>query len=259
MYPYFQICGRTIGSYGLMMAVAVLLVAILALRKARKQTVMAEDILIVGATGIAMGLVCGKLLYILVTYPIAQIWSQLLAGDFHILSGGGIVFYGGLIGGILGAFLGIRIAGCSFADVEHTVVPYIPLGHAVGRIGCFLAGCCYGCRYDGFLAVYYPNSVAGVSPAQGFFPIQLTEAVWNVAVCIILLRLEKKLRRPLDLLSAYLAMYAVGRFVLEWFRGDADRGIFLGFSLSQWISMGLLLFCAVRLFVLRLHKEKIKE
>lgn len=245
MLPYIYIGDKVIGSYGLMMALAVLLVGALSFRKAKQLNVLREDILIVGATVIGFALLGGKLLYIFVTYSLPWIWEQICAGNLRIFSDGGIVFYGGLIGGLLGAILGIRIAKCDFWHIEHAVIPYVPLGHAIGRIGCLLAGCCHGCKYDGIFAIYYPNSVQGLSPAQGYFPIQLAEAVWNVAVSVCLIKCAGKCKKPFALISVYLLLYAVGRFVLEFFRGDTVRGIYFGLSVSQWISMGLVVACLI--------------
>lgn len=237
MHPYIYIFGKQIGTYGLFMALGVLVVGALAIRKGKKLGILSEDILIVGSTAVGIALVCGKLMYILVTYRPAQLWLILRTGNFQILLGGGIVFYGGLLGGLLGGVLGTKLAGCKAADLVETVVPFIPLGHALGRIGCLMAGCCYGMEYDGPCAVHYAGSVAGLPPTQGYFPVQLLEALLNCGVCLFLLQYEKRAKRPMDILFTYLGSYAVVRFVLEFFRGDSIRGIYWGLSVSQWISL----------------------
>lgn len=246
MYPYLNVFGKTIGSYGLFMALGFLTVGALAVIRARKRGILAEDVLIVAAVAVGMALIWGKLTYILVTYPFSVIIEQLAAGNFQIFSSGGIVFYGGLIGGLLGAILGIKIARCSLFGIEAAVVPYIPLGHALGRVGCLLAGCCHGVTYDGFLAVHYTHSIAGLLPEQGYFPIQLVEAACNIGICVCLLFCERRKQRPFDLLFTYLGLYAIVRFFLEFFRGDGVRGIYFSLSVSQWISLGLLIACCVR-------------
>ena len=190
MFPYFQVFGKTVGSYGLCMVIGVLLVGWLAIRKSKKLSRPPEDIYIVGACVIGAALICGSLLYVFVTYPISYIIESIAAGDFSFL--GGIVFYGGLIGGIGGALLGIRIARTDWNTLTQAIVPYVPLGHAIGRIGCLLAGCCHGMPYSGPLAVYYPNSVLQLPPDQGYFPVQPLEALLNLGICGILLVLAKK-------------------------------------------------------------------
>lgn len=238
MYPYIHVFGRVIGTYGVCMAIAVLLAGFCACRSMKKYGGHWEDILIVGGIVVGMALLCGHLLYVFVTYPIGQIIDMIRAGDFSFF-GGGIVFYGGLIGGILGALLGCRVAKCTFSSLERAVVPFIPLGHAIGRVGCFMAGCCYGAPYEGPLAVHYPHAVTGLSPEQGYFPVQLLEAALNLVIFCVLLLVRRKKRRPLRLLGAYIGMYGVVRFVLEFFRGDEIRGIAAGLSTSQWIAVGM--------------------
>lgn len=246
MFPYIHFLGRDIGSYGLCIVIAVTLVVILALRKGKSNGLIIEDLLIVGACALGFALIGGSLLYVFITYSPAQIGEFIRLGDLSFL-GSGIVFYGGLIGGMMGALIGIRIAKCKFALIERSVVPFIPLGHAIGRVGCVLAGCCYGYAYSGPFALYYSNSVSGLSPEQGCFPVQLLESLVNIGICIFLLWCEKKIKRASVLLFIYLGMYAISRFFLEMFRGDAVRGIWTSLSTSQIISVLLLCVSVVGL------------
>ena len=255
MYPYISVFGKTFGTYGLCMVLGFFLAGFLAWRKGKPLGIQIEDILLTAAFALLGALTCGGLLYVFVTYSIEQIIAFIRNGDFSFLASG-IVFYGGLIGGVLGALLGIRVAKCSLADVERAVVPFIPLGHAIGRIGCVMAGCCHGFEYEGPLAIYYPNSVSGLDPTQGYFPIQLLEALMNCLVCVVLVLLSRKQRKPFRLLLSYFALYAVERFILEFFRGDSVRGIYFSLSSSQWISIALLAFCGVFLLIGRFLPKK---
>lgn len=254
MYPYISFFGRSIGTYGLCMLLGVALAVVLSILKGKTHGLAFEDVLIVGAAALGFALVGGSVLFVCITYTPEQIVAFLRAGDFGFLSSG-IVFYGGLIGGILGALAGIRIAGCKFAVVERSVVPFIPLGHAVGRVGCVLAGCCHGFAYSGPFALYYPHSILGLSPTQGYFPVQPLESLINICICGFLLRYEKRAHRATDLLFAYLGLYAVSRFLLEYLRGDAIRGVWNHLSTSQIIS--LVLFCIS--FLGMLWKRKFPE
>lgn len=240
MYPYIYIFGRYIGTYGLCMVLGVVLTFVFALKKGREQGLIFEDLIIVAAFALGVGLLGGCLLYVFVTYTPKQIIAFLSAGDFRFL-GSGIVFYGGLLGGILGALIGIRVAQCRFDTIVRAVIPYIPLAHAIGRVGCVMAGCCHGFVYDGLFALYYPHSVAGLSPEKGYFPVQPLEALINLVICLFLLQYEKKVRKVKNLLFAYLGLYATSRFFLEMLRGDAARGIWYALSTSQIISIAL--FC----------------
>lgn len=252
MCPYIEIFGVKFGTYGLCLVVGFFLAGILAMCRGRPLGLRWEDILIIAAMAFGCAMLLGGLLYVFVTYSAAQILAFISRGDFRFL-GSGIVFYGGLIGGILGAILGIRIAKCDLRVAEHAIVPFIPVGHAVGRIGCVMGGCCYGFEYDGLFALYYPHSLAGLPPNQGYFPVQLLEALLNLGISFLLLRLGKKTKRALDLLAWYLLFYSVTRFFLEMLRGDAIRGTYGGISTSQLISIAILALCSLRWLVLQIH------
>ena len=244
MYPYISVFGRNIGTYGLCMVLGLGLAFVLSWRKGKKTGLPVEDLLIIAAFALGSGTVGASLLYVFVTYDIQQILAFIAGWDFRFL-GSGIVFYGGLIGGILGALIGVRVAKCKLDTAVRSVVPYIPLGHGIGRVGCVMAGCCHGFPYDGPFALYYPHSVSGLSPEQGYFPVQLLEALINAAVCIVLLCIEKRLKQAKDLLFAYLGMYAASRFFLEMLRGDAIRGVWYALSTSQIISIALVCISVV--------------
>lgn len=251
MFPYIHILGRNIGTYGICLTIGFVLVFFLALRKGKPYGLLAEDLLIVGALALGGALLVGTLMYVFVTYSLTEILEFIRSFDFSFLASG-IVFYGGLIGGLVGAVFGVRIAGCEFSVIERTVVPFIPLGHAIGRIGCVMAGCCHGLAHDGLFALYYPNSVSGLSPEQGYFPVQPLESLINVGICVFLLWYDKKTRRAKDLLFTYLGLYAFFRFFLEMLRGDTIRGMWNTVSTSQILSIVLLFVSLIGL----LRKEK---
>lgn len=256
MYPFIYILDRKIGLYGLCMALGFCLAGISAYRRGKCRGLLWEDLMITAATALGGALICGGALYICVTYSWEQIIDFIHHGDYRFL-GSGIVFYGGLIGGILGALLGIRIAGCGVRTVERAVVPFVPLGHAIGRIGCVLAGCCHGFPYDGPLALHYPNSVLSLPPEQGYFPVQPLESLLNFGLCAFLLWYEKRARRTADVLFTYLGLYGLSRFFLEMLRGDSLRGLWAGLSTSQWISVLLLAVCLFRrIWIYFLHRAE---
>ncbi len=258
MFPIIEILGRKFGTYGLCMALGILLVGFLATRRGKRFHIDLADIAIVGAMAMLFALICGSLMYVFITYPLDVIWERVKAFDIEFLIGGGIVFFGGLLGCIPGAVIGIKIAKCKTFDLEQSVVPFIPLGHGIGRIGCLMGGCCHGMEYYGPLAVYYPeNNLTGLDPNKGYFPVQPLETLVNVGICFLLLWRAKKAKRSFDLLFDYMGMYAISRFCLEMLRGDGIRGIYGGLSTSQWISIGLLVAYAVRkVIILVLEKKK---
>ena len=197
-----------------------------------------------------------KLLYILVTYDFEYIISSLKNRNFEFLGGSGTVFYGGLIFGIIGTSLTMCLFGLDFRIFEKHIVPYIPLGHAVGRIGCLLAGCCYGMEYSGIGAVRYPNALTGLSPDTGYFPVQPMESVLDLVIMAMLIIFAKKKRQKGDILCLYLMLYAITRIITEAFRGDVHRGVFWGISTSQWISIALILFVFTRRIYRKIAKKE---
>jgi phosphatidylglycerol:prolipoprotein diacylglycerol transferase len=137
-----------------------------------------------------------------------------------------------LIGGITAALIYIRKNKLDFFEVTDILVPSILLFFTFGRIGCFFAGCCYGCIADWGIAL--PSH--GIEP---LIPVQLFEAGFTFLVMIAVLVFRPERKCTGALLPLYLIVYAIGRFVLEFFRGDIGRGVFI-LSTSQWISLLIL-------------------
>lgn len=253
MYPFIHIFGRALPTYGLCMATGIVLACYIGFSRAVKEHMDVNSLIILVATSLGCGLFGAKLLYILVTYDLSEFVQILAQGNWDILSRSGQVFYGGLIGGILGGFLGLKLSGTTDTPDKlcKIIVPVIPLAHAIGRIGCFLGGCCYGAPYDGIFSVTFP----AVGVHTPVFPVQLLEALLNLLIFGVLLYWSGKEKTRFGLLYRYLILYSIVRFTLEYFRGDAYRGFAQGISTSQWISTALFL-CAVALLVLSNRRKK---
>lgn len=245
MYPYIFVLGIQIPTYGICLAMAFVAVTLGSILRAKKKKIVPEDILIVAASVLGCAICGAKILYIMVSYTWYEIITFIRMGNYEFLLGDGLVFAGGLLCGLLGAVIGAKIAGTKLYYLENAIVPLLPIGYAIGRIGCFFAGCCYGMIYAGPGAVHYKNSLLGLSPDVGYFPVQLVDALINVGVTMRLLYSAKKGREHYELLVEYLSLYAVSRFFLEYLRGDYHRGIYGFFSTSQWICIILLLVCIV--------------
>ncbi|WP_370767696.1 prolipoprotein diacylglyceryl transferase [Ruminococcus sp.] len=156
---------------------------------------------------------------------------------------GGMVFYGGLIGACIGAYISMKTQRLDVRSYSDTIVPCIPLFHAFGRIGCFLAGCCYGVESDfGFV---YRHSLIESANGVRRLPIQLIESGENIVIFIVLLFLLcrcKNLKNGI-LIWIYGLIYPVLRFINEFFRGDiSERGYFGALSTSQWLSIFIFAF-----------------
>ena len=252
MYPYLHILPKPVSTYSVCMLIGFYLVAILSIIRARKQNVRPEYIIVLAIFVFLGAIVGAALLYIFVTYPINEIIPRLLSGNLSV----GLVFYGGLIGGIGAAFLGAKICRVKLSDYESSIVPFIPLGHGIGRIGCLMAGCCYGIEYSGFGAIYYNIPEYGLYPNVGYFPVQPMEAFMDICIMVYLLYASNKELPKYDLLFRYLFLYAIMRFITELFRGDEIRGINI-LSTSQWISVALVIIFVVRLIYKKRKEKKI--
>lgn len=140
--------------------------------------------------------------------------------SFGFWAGGGLVFFGGLLGLLLYLILYKALFKLSWNSYSSTVKGFI-LGHAIGRIGCFLTGCCFGdlCALE----------------IIDRHPVQIYESMALILIFFVIQRLKY------PLIFSYLFLYSLTRFILEFFRGDEIRGILVaGFSTSQLISLGLL-------------------
>lgn len=239
MLPQISIWGRSIPLYGLMLTLGLLFACLLAVVRLKKAGLPWENFVVIAACGLGVGLAGAKAAYALTAYSLPEIAKLLLKGEFALLFGGA-VFYGGLIGGGLGAMLGCYIAKTSFWRYEMAIIPALPLAHAFGRIGCFCAGCCYGIPVARPFGFAFADPIGSAPTGVPLLPIQLIEAGTNLVLVALLLRFYRKKRRPGDGVLVYLTFYAIIRFILEYFRGDEIRGRFYWFSTSQWISLLIL-------------------
>jgi phosphatidylglycerol:prolipoprotein diacylglycerol transferase len=156
--------------------------------------------------------------------------------------GGGFVFYGGLIGGGITFATYLKLSKAKLKQF-NILIPVLAMGHGLGRIACFLAGCCYGTFCD------LPWSIKLHGAAR--HPVQLYESIALISLSILF---YKRVKANKSVLWEYIAIYAVLRFVLEFFRGDKIRGVFaLGLSTSQFVSISLL--CVALLFVFKQLKS----
>ncbi len=236
MYPTIMILGQPVSTYGICLLAGVLTAAFLACIRVKARGGEWTMMAVLATVCMALALLGAKLAYIAFSYPggFAGAVRDVGNGDYSILFGG-FVFYGGLILAIPGAIAVFRTGHLDTGVFCDSAVPCVPLGHALGRIGCTLGGCCYGIEYQGFGAIWSHEKGEGIL----LFPVQPLEALLNLALFAALVIYTRKRRPGMRTLYVYLAAYAVIRFSLEFLRGDLIRGIFGVFSTSQWISIGL--------------------
>lgn len=254
MYPdLFRIGDFVITSFGLMMFLSFLTAAWITgamLRRYGLPKEIAWDMLAWVALG---GIVGAK------AYYLALHWQALLANPMgEILSRGGLVWYGGLIGGVLTYYVQVRARKLPVATMYDASAPGLALAYVVGRFGCFLVGDDYGRYTDGPFGIAFPQgappSTAGILRSMGetvpahipdsavvpVHPTQLYEMGLATIMFFILWNLgSKRWLRAGQLFAAYLVLYGIERFGIEFVRAKADR-IFIagvGFSTSQLMSV----------------------
>lgn len=250
MLPSINILGREIPMYGICAAFGIGLaffVTWLRTRRLRREGRDASDVFYLLLYAIIGVLIGAKLLYFIQNLgTLFSDFSLLFTNPGYFF--GGFVFYGGLIGGVFGAWLYCWQFRLRLFDYANLIVTAIPIIHGIGRIGCFCAGCCYGKPMDPPLGLLF--NASPVAPHDVYlFPVQLLEVFTNLIIFVILMVYTNKKSCPRHGgLALYMCWYAVTRFLIEFLRyDDVERG-FIGFlSTSQFISLfilagGILLF-----------------
>jgi len=256
----------TIHTYGFLFAIGVLLGIILSTYLAKKEGINKDDFSNLLFYTLLIALLGAKLLLVITNLSFYLKRPSEL--KFLLTSGG--TFYGGLIGGILFAIFYIKKKKLDYRVIGDITGPSIALGHFFGRLGCFSAGCCYG-RFAGEspLAVKFPNlhQQTGVPTNTPIYPTQLMEAILNLLNFIILFFIYKKRKFKGQIFLMYIFNYSIIRFIVEYFRGDPDRGYIFGnythpfssLSVPQFISIIGIISVSIFYPIFKRKGEKEKE
>lgn len=251
MYPiFFKIGSLIIHTYGVFIALAFLIAVILASSKAAYFKLSREAVLDV-AFWILLGVLLGARILEVVTnlgyykadwLRVIKIWE------------GGLSFFGGLTGGLLGGIIYIRKKQMSVWDVGDLFGPYIALGQAIGRIGCFAAGCCYGRISHSFCAVTFNNPQSLAPLGIGLHPVQLYESLADFLVFLALIYVTRHRKFRGQVFLLYFILYAIVRFIVEFYRGD-NLPIVGIFTLYQLIS-AVVLISALTVYLYQWKKQR---
>lgn len=250
MLPYIYVFGRAIPMYGVMILLGAA-VSILYFKVCEKKRDFPEADAELALTYCVIGVIVGaKVLWL------ATVWPEFLAELPYLFTmpqaflekylSGGFVFYGGLLGALLAAWLYCLANKLSFFELARSLMPMVPLFHGFGRIGCFFMGCCYGCVSDTFGIRFTRSEIApnGIP----LVPVQLIEAAAEFLLFFVLAYMARKKGSGKAIICVWLIGYGVLRLVLEFFRGDDYRGYLGTLSLSQLISLIVIgVACAVLL------------
>ena len=257
MLPFLDLKFIQLPMYGICIASAVIFAGVISWFLIKYEKKCFWDFLIQATLVLAFGFIFAKILFVLVSVPLKSVIPFLINNLIHPKEsqiGAGFVFYGGILGGILGMFLGAKIAKIRVFEFINIFAVITPFVHSFGRLGCFCAGCCYGIPYDGFCAIKYSNPLSSAPINVPLFPVQLLESLLLFILFVILLTLF--LKNVKSLWAIYLCSYFVLRFFLEFLRFDYERGFLFSLSTSQIISICGVIFIPILLFILKRFKDK---
>lgn len=271
----FSIGKLNVPGYGFMIGIGFIVALLVGEYRAKKKGLNQESVIDMAIIAILCGFLGAKLLYVIVNL------QEFIEAPGSVLGRAGFVVYGGIIAGVLCCLLYCHIKKLSFLQYFDLIIPEVAIAQGFGRIGCFLAGCCYGRQTDSAFGVIFPEG--SLAPAGvKLIPTQLISAAGDILFAVILIVIsdvvfksivygnsrndaessEKTASRSKkfghvagDIGCLYLWMYGVGRFLIEFLRDDY-RGAVGALSTSQFISLFIVLGGIV-LFVF--NRRNIKE
>jgi len=244
----------TIHTYGFLIAIGVLVGLWLAVIQAKKENIPADKILDLSFYLLLAAIVGSRLFFILINaghyinHPldIFKIWE------------GGLVFYGGVLLAVPVAIWYVKRNGLDMWNTADIFAPSIAIAHVFGRLGCLAAGCCHGKAAEDLPWGIIFTDPECLAPTNVLLhPTQLYESAGELLIFLTLIMLRNRKSFKGWLFMSYLILYAVLRFIVEFFRGDVGRGFIIGnLSVSQGISILMFFTGVIGFFVLRLKNRK---
>ena len=233
-----------------MIAIGILCCVAMASYRAKKNGLDQEAIVDIGIYGVIGGFLGAKILYVIVEF------KTFIKDPKTVLGSEGFVVYGGIIAGFLTAIVYCRIKKLYFLEYFDLAVASISMAQGFGRIGCFLAGCCYGRETNAWYGITFHNSPFAPNEVA-LIPTQLISSVADFAHFFILIFLAKRVKHKGVVTAMYLIFYSVGRFLIEMLRND-PRGTISVMSTSQFISI-FTLAAGIFMFVFCRRKRQGEE
>ncbi|HTR40651.1 MAG TPA: prolipoprotein diacylglyceryl transferase [Pseudomonadales bacterium] len=264
MYPIALKLGPlTIHSYGIMVALAFLFGYWTATLRARRENISSDAIITV-VTWLMVGSIIGARAVYVTTY-----WHEEFAGqpwtEIFAIWHGGLVYYGGLIGGLVAGALCLWWKRLPFWKTADVLAPSIALGSFFGRAGCLLNGCCYGRPTDLPWAIKFTNPLAhelSNTPLNvPVHPTQIYDGLLNLALYAFLAWLFRHKKFDGEIIATYLICYAITRSIVEHFRGDySNLHYHFGLTPAQWVSVPMFIIgLALAAFLYRRTEVKPAE
>jgi phosphatidylglycerol:prolipoprotein diacylglycerol transferase len=253
MHPILiQFFGLSIHSYGVMLAIGFMVGISLAAKEATRKGLDPEKVLNLSFWILVSSIVGSRLFHCIVFYP------QYLRDPLRILKlwEGGLVFYGGFLGAVIVSVIYTRVNRMNFWEISDTLIPSVMIGLMFGRIGCTLAGCCFGkqCSPDFLFGITFHNPIGLGIKNVPLYPTQPLEAIGALLIFLILWFHRKRIRFHGELLAICLILYSITRSLIEVLRDDPRGFVHLGgltMSESQFVSVFMFLLALVILIWVR--------
>jgi phosphatidylglycerol:prolipoprotein diacylglycerol transferase len=245
----FRIGSFGVPTYGLLVATGVLVGLWISVRNSARQGIKPENAWDLGIAVVLGGILGSKILYVILDWRTGNAFGSNLREIFSLstLQAGG-VFSGGLIGALIVAWWFLRKYHMPALATCDAFAPGLALGHSIGRLGCFAAGCCFGKPTSHFWGITFTSPVAyansGTPLGVALEPTQLIESAAELCIFFLLSWMFRRKKFDGQVFGAYLFLYGIARFLIEFLRGDPGRGgPYFGGLLSgtQLISIGLVL------------------
>lgn len=254
MYPdLFSIGPLTVHTYGLFVAMGVLAALVITIKLGRSVGISAYMVTDMGVIMLISGIAGSRFLYVIINL---DYYKHHLLAAFRIWEGG-LVFSGGILAVLVAVMWYVKRRGLSLLEVGDLWSPGASLGQAIGRIGCFMAGCCYGKPTDSPLGVVFtsPHSLAPLNIP--LHPTQLYHAFSGFVIFLVLWFLHARKKYQGQVFLWLLILHSTARLLIERFRGD-NRGLFLGtdMTITQFISLVILLGAVTGVIVLKSRQHR---
>ena len=252
----FQLFSLTINYYGLISALGYLMGVIIVCLIAKKRGFKTDDIITLACYVIPLAIIGARIYYVIFSD------HNYTFGEIFRIWDGGMAILGGVIGGAIGVMLYCLIHKKNFLDVGDIAAPSLILGQAIGRIGCYFAGCCYGVEVTDPSLMWFPLStqIDGVWHLSTFF----YECIWNLLGFVVLMLLLRKsgVKQRGAIMSLYIIIYGAGRAWIEALRGDS---LYIGsIKVSQLLSsimiiIGIAILVSVYLLTKKGKMKSLKQ
>ncbi len=231
----------TIHGYGLMIGIGVALALLIGDRRATKRGLDGDQVYGITISAVVIGFFVARILFIITE------WSDFIKNPMAYITGAGFVVFGGIIGGILAIVGYCKIKKLNPWDYLDTMVPCVALAQGFGRLGCLLAGCCYGRETTSALGIVFTHSDFAPNGVR-LIPTQIIMSVGDFIIAALLFVLAGRLKKRGQSTCVYIALYSFGRFFVEFLRNDYRGNVGI-LSTSQFI--GIFMFAAaVLIFIL---------